>query len=94
MRDWLLIHPGHGEQLQHMARVESHVFRSGDGEQPEPGDLKAAVTDFAKRLEDGRHENFSFVIVPLIEARVLSVSLSQRYGIDNISSLDLGLHVD
>jgi hypothetical protein len=93
MKDWLLVFPGHGETLHHMARVETHAFRSGDADSPDPGDLKAAVHSFAARLDRGRlgelakDTDFDFVLVPLDGAKIVRASLSSRYAISEIGAL-------
>ena len=92
MKDWLLLETGL-DKLSDLARSEILVFRSGDGLRPEPGDLQNAVDTLCSRAETRGDKPVTVILVPLDEAHELEVQLSQRWGINNMKTLDLGPNV-
>jgi hypothetical protein len=92
VKDWLLIRmSARARSATRSLRVL--VFRSGDGEKPEPGDLKSAVDELCGRREAREDRPVTVLLVPLYEAHSMKVELTQRWGISNMEPLDLGPHV-
>lgn len=84
MRQWILIDPAGEESLHALARAAVEVFRSGDRDEPEPGDLQDAIETLLARREIPLPEDGSsvpLILIPLSEAERLDVVPTSRFDI-------------
>lgn len=81
MRKWLLI-ATRGDSLGSLGTASVETFTSGDGDEPEPGDLGPAALDLAARTErrggTPPGDRLEAVLVPLNEARTVTFSLDRK----------------
>jgi hypothetical protein len=86
MKDWLLILAEEGTKLSELAGVRIQAFRSGDGDRPEPGDLKQAVDELVSREYRARPmvDVVELLLVSLDAATTVEASRQERFAIRSI----------
>jgi hypothetical protein len=79
MRRWLLIHTG-GDPLDSLARGEFRSFTSGDGDEPEAGDLHDAAVELYEQRGVPK-SSLECTLVPLDSARTVSFEVGLRASV-------------